>query len=98
MAMLPKQVYSMYLLEKVGADTEVQIRELGGIEAFNAFHFSSFIDFDFFKQRRFDFFADMAKVTPAFAVTVPWSIDRLGEVYGALVKHSKSSFRGSGIP
>jgi hypothetical protein len=74
MATLPKQVYSIYSLEKVGSDAEVHIRELVGVEKFKAFHFASFINFDFFRQRRFDFFADMAKVTPPFAVTVPWSM------------------------
>jgi hypothetical protein len=31
-------------------------------------------------------------VTPAFVVTVPWSLERLGDVYEALVKHSESIF------
>ena len=89
MATQARPVHSLYSLEKAGADTEVQIRQLGGVERFSAFHFSSFMNFDFFKQRRFDFFAEMAKVTPAFVVTVPWSLERLGDVYEVLVGHSE---------
>ncbi len=84
-----KTVHAVYLLDKAGSDAAVTITEVTGIEKYKAFHFTSFITFDFFKQKRFNFFAEMAKVTPTFEVTVPWDMERLGEVHEAIVGHSE---------
>jgi len=89
MATGSKPVHAVYLLDKASADAEVTISEVTGIEKYKAFHFTSFITFDFFKQKRFHFFAEMAKVTPTFKVTVPWDMERLAEVHAAIVTHSE---------
>jgi hypothetical protein len=81
----PKPLHAVYLLEKCDPDEKVEIVELKGIEKFKAFHYSSFIDFDFMKKERFDFFTQMSKYIPVYKVTVPWDLDRLGEVYDKIV-------------
>ena len=80
----PKPLHAIYILEKSEPGALVEIVEIKGIEKFKAFYNSSFIDFNFMKQRRFVFFTEMAKHIPAYKVKVPWDIKRLGEVYHAI--------------
>ena len=68
----------------------VNIVELKGIEKFKAFHYSTFIDFDFMKKERFIFFTEMAKHVPVYRINVPWDLERLDEVYDAIVEHSRT--------
>lgn len=82
----PKPLHAVYLLEKSDPDAKVEIHELKGIEKFKAFHYSSFIDFSFMKKERFDFFTKMAKYIPVYNITIPWDIERLDEVYHAIVE------------
>lgn len=84
----PKPLHAVYLLEKSEPDVAVEINELKGIEKFKAFHYSSFVDFSFMKQERFDFFTEMAKHIPIYKIKVPWDLDRLDEVYKAIVENS----------
>jgi len=81
----PKPLHAVYVLEKSEPDAMVEINELAGIEKFKAFHYSSFIDFAFMKQERFDFFMQMAKHIPVYQVKVPWDLERLDEVYQKIV-------------
>ena len=85
----PKPVHAVYTLEKAEADAPVEIVELKGIEKFKAFHYSSFIDFDFMKRERFNFFTEMAQHVPVYKITIPWDLERLNEVYDAVVAHVK---------
>ncbi len=84
----PKPLHAMYLLEKSEPDAAVEINEVTGIDKFKAFHYSSFINFDFMKQERFAFFMEMAKHITVYTVKVPWDLERLGEVYTAIVKYN----------
>ncbi len=86
----PKPIHAVYLLEKSEPDAIIEIIEVKGIEKFKAFHFSSFINFDFMKQEWFEFFTEMAKHVPVYKVNVPWNLERLDEVYEAIVKNSQS--------
>jgi len=84
----PKPLHAVYLLEKSKPDAKVEIHELKGIEKFKAFHYSAFINFDFMKKERFEFFTEMAKYVPVYQINIPWDLQRLSEVYDAIVKHS----------
>ncbi len=86
----PKPIHAVYLLEKSEPDAIIEIIEAKGIEKFKAFHFSSFINFDFMKQEWFEFFTEMAKHVPVYKVNVPWNLERLDEVYEAIVENSQS--------
>ena len=85
----PKPLHAVYLLEKREADAAVEIVELKGIEKFKAFHYSAFINFDFMKKERFEFFSEMSKHIPVYKVTVPWDLERLDEVYDAIIQNVK---------
>jgi len=85
----PKPLHAVFSLEKVDAAAAVEITELKGIEKFKAFHYSSFIDFDFMKKERFEFFTEMAKYVPVYRIGIPWDLNRLDEVYETIVKHVK---------
>jgi len=81
----PKPLHAVYLLEKSEPNAKVEITDVKGIEKFKAFHYSSFIDFSFMKQERFSFFTEMSKHVPVYKVKVPWNLERLEEVYKAIV-------------
>ena len=85
----PKPLHAVYLLEKSDPDVIVEIIELKGIEKFKAFHYSAFINFSFMKQERFEFFTEMSKHIPVYKVTVPWDLERLDEVYDAILQNVK---------
>ncbi|HIQ28828.1 MAG TPA: hypothetical protein EYH42_10090 [Sulfurovum sp.] len=82
----PKSVYVMYVLDKSKPDSSIEIVELKGIEKFKAFHYSTFINFDFMKKERFEYFAEMAKHVPVYKISVPWDKERLAEVYDAIIQ------------
>ena len=86
----PKPLHAVYSLAKSDPDAEVEIDELKGIEKFKAFHYSAFINFDFMKKERFEFFSEMAKHVPVYQVKVPWDMERLDEVYEKIVSHTKA--------
>jgi hypothetical protein len=83
----PTPLHAVYTLEKVAPDADVKIVALKGIEKFKAFHYSSFIDFDFMKKERFAYFTEMAKHVPVYRLSIPWDMKRLPEVYAAVCSH-----------
>jgi len=84
-----KPIHAVYLLDRVDADENVCITVLNGIEKYEALHFSNFIDFSFSKKKRFTFFSQMAKQVPVYRITIPWDLERLPEVYSAIVEHCR---------
>lgn len=89
-AIEPKPLHALYLLDKSEPDAEVEIVELKGIEKFKAFHYTPFLDFSFMKKERFDFFTEMAKHVSVYQVSIPWNLERLDEVYEAIVSNANS--------
>ena len=84
----PKAIKALFLLEKSDADADVVITEITGIEKYRAFHFSTFINFDFMKEKRFKALSEMANGIAVYKVAVPWKLERLTEVYKAIVATS----------
>jgi len=84
----PKPLNAVYLLEKAEADAEIMIEEVKGMDKYRAFHFSTFINFDFLKAQRFKTLGKMANTVPVYKVTVPWNLERLHEVYAHIVEHA----------
>ncbi len=82
-----KPLRAVFLLEKSDPDAAVTIKELRGIDKFKAFHHSTYINFNFMKKERFTFFMEMAKYIPVYRVTIPWDMERLEEVYDAIVMY-----------
>ncbi|RLA69295.1 MAG: hypothetical protein DRG09_06145 [Epsilonproteobacteria bacterium] len=84
-----KSLHSIYLLEKDDPAAKVGIEEIKGIEKFKVFYSTSFVNFDFMKRERFEFFSAMSKHISVYRVTVPWDMERLNEVYHAIIKNVK---------
>jgi len=84
----PNPIHAGYLLEKSPADAAIIIKELNGVEKFKAFHFSGFIDLSFFKSHHFQTRAELAKAIPAYTISIPWELSRLGEVYDKIIAHN----------
>jgi len=76
-----RSIAEIYVLQKSDATSKVYIDELLGVEKFKALYYASFVNFDFMKQKRFEFFTDMLKVVTLYRVTIPWDKNRLNEVY-----------------
>lgn len=83
----PKPIKAIFLLEKSEARADVAIEELKGIEKYKAFHFSTFINFDFLQQHRFQLLGEMANTLPVYKVSVPWDITRIDEVYHSIITY-----------
>jgi len=79
---------TIYLLEKVERDAEVDIVPLSGIEKFEVLYQSKFVTFESMKKERYLFAVEMAKYVDVFKVTVPWDLERLDDVYQAVVTHN----------
>jgi hypothetical protein len=79
---------AIYLLEKVEGNTEVSIVPLSGIEKFEVLYQSKFVTFETMKKERYLFAVRMAKYVQVFKIYVPWDLERLDEVYQAVVTHN----------
>lgn len=86
----PKPIHAIYKLHRVASDAPISISELRGIEKFKSLRFSSEINLSFLKSQRFKDLGHLAKNVPIFKVKVPWDIERLTEVYTAIIKHCHS--------
>jgi len=82
-----KPIRAVYLLDKSDPDADIAMTELRGIEKYKAFHYSAFVNFNFRKEKHFKFMSAIVKQIPVYKVTVPWDMDRLPDVYDAIVRH-----------
>lgn len=85
----PKPIEAIYALHRSDTDANIEISELQGVEKFKALRYSSEYNLSFLKTKRFDTIARLAKAVPVYDVIVPWDIERLNEVYSAIVEHCK---------
>ena len=89
MADRPKPISAIYTLHKVATDAPISISELQGIEKFKALRSSSEINLSFLKSERFKDLGRLAENVSIYKVTVPWDLERLEEVYAAIVDHCR---------
>lgn len=83
-----KPLHAGYILKKAAADAMITIEELKGVEKYKAFHFSSFIELEFFKDQHFLSRSALAGAVSMYKITVPWDLERLPEVYNKIVTHN----------
>ncbi len=83
----PMPIKAIYELERVASDLPVEISLAKGVEKFKTLYYSNFIIFRFMKKERFTFAMQMANHVPVYRITVPHDMDRLEEVYQAIVEH-----------
>ncbi len=90
MANAPKPIQAIYTLKRVAADTHISISELQGIEKFKSLRFSSEINLSFLKSERLKDLGRLSENVTVYEVMVPWDIERLEEVYTAIVNHCRA--------
>jgi len=90
----PLPVHAVYALEKGGKSAQVSIKEVKGVEKFLSLRTSSEMNLFFQKPLRFEHLTNMAKSLPLFKVAVPWDMERLADVYDAIVQHSSALKKG----
>ncbi len=77
----PRPLHAVFLLQKNAPDAAVTVGEIKGIDKFEAFHYSSFIHFDFMKEERFTFFTQLSRYVSVYQITIPWDRKRLKEIH-----------------
>ncbi|MEA3373232.1 MAG: hypothetical protein U9Q62_06010 [Campylobacterota bacterium] len=86
----PRPIKAIYLLISVDEDVETTISPAKGIEKFSSLRFATEVGLPLFMQERFAYLTKLANNTAIFNVTIPWDLDRLSEVYDAIVAHTKT--------
>lgn len=81
----------IYSLKRVEDNDEVIIEALNFVEAFPILMPSYLYAFDFTHAKRLVFISSMMQTIPMFKVSVPNDLQRLEEVYQAIVLHNKRS-------
>jgi len=84
----PSYLQSMYHLKSVDKEAKVSIRTLYGIEKFKVLQQSLFIEFSSLKEINFIFITDLAKHISVYEIEIPWDLERLEEVYQAILTHN----------
>lgn len=84
-----KPIHAFYLLEKTGTDDRVDITEVRGFAKFESLLPNYLYMFSWLKPKRFKYLSQMLDDVRVFHVKVPWDLDRLGDVYDAICKHSE---------
>lgn len=89
-ASVPKIIGRVYQLKKENPSAAIDIIELMGIEKFKSLRYASEMNLYFQKQKRFEYLMKMANTIQVFQVSVPWCIERLDEVYQAVILHHQN--------
>jgi len=86
----PAPIKAIFELQRGAPDAAIEIRPANGVEKFKTLYYSHFIRFRFMKHERSSFALKMAKIVPVYNITVPWNLERIDEVYEAIVKQVSS--------
>jgi hypothetical protein len=60
-----------------------------GIKKFTALRYATDIDLQVNKKSRFEILSKIANSIKVYDISIPWDLDRLEEVYQAIIKHNK---------
>ncbi|PHS41841.1 MAG: hypothetical protein COB07_02030 [Sulfurovum sp.] len=83
----PKVMQTIYALEGVASDQEVSIEKLSGIENFKALRQAKEMNLFFPESVQMKYLTDILQFVSIFKITVPWDLERLSEVYDAIIQH-----------
>ena len=86
----PKVMHAIYALESVESDKDVTIEPLAGIEKFKSLRDAKEMNLFFHESIQFEYLTKVVQRLSVFRVTVPWDIERLDEVYYAIIKHHRN--------
>jgi len=86
----PKPLKLIYLLEKAEPTADIEIELLSGFEKIIALRNAKEMNLFFPESKQLEYLSNIAKQVSLFKVTVPRDLERLSEVYNAIIKHSTS--------
>lgn len=87
-------LHALYLLDRNEEGAEITIEELHGFEKFNALRHHYLYPFDFLRLRRFRYLSRILDSVPVFRIRRPWSIQKIPDVYEAILEHRTTIKRG----
>jgi len=82
----PKPLKLIYLLEKAEPTANIEIELLFGVKKIIALRNAKEMNLFFPEAKQFDYLSNIAKQVLLFKVTVPRDLERLSEVYNAIIK------------
>jgi len=86
-AQIPKKMHIVYALEAVEKNEEVRIKLLSGIEKYQSLRDAKEMNLFFHESTQFNYLSKIAQKLSVFKVMIPWDINRLDEVYDAIILH-----------
>jgi len=89
-AHIPRPMHAIYALESAASDKAVTISPLSGIEKFMSLRDAKEMNLFFHESVQLKYLAKISQVISVFKVVVPRDLERLNEVYQAIIKHHRS--------
>ena len=86
-AHIPRKMHVIYALESVSSDMRVSIEQLSGIEKFKSLRDAKEMNLFFHESNQLKYLTKIGKRILVFKVKVPWKLERLDEVYHAIIQH-----------
>jgi len=86
----PKPLKYIYLLERSEPNAHIDICPLTGIEKIMALRSAKEMNLFFPESKQLSYLSNIAKQVSLYKVSVPWDLERLDEVYTAIVHHVKA--------
>jgi len=83
-----KKLSKIYVLEQGSSTDEVTFTRLRGMQTFKALQYNFDFTLPLNKARSFQLIGKIASSVPIYRITVPWDLERLGEVYEKICAHS----------
>jgi len=84
-----KPIHTIYMLEAADAEADIDISEVVGYKKFDALMPNYLFMFSHLKSQRLAYLAAMLNQIRLFQVTVPWEMERLGDVHDVITKNAK---------
>ncbi len=84
-----KPISKIYNLVKSDKNEKITIDEIMGIKKFTALRYATDIDLQVNKKSRFEMLSNIANKVKVYDISIPWDLDRLEEVYQAILEHNK---------
>jgi len=82
-------VHAFYLLEKTGAEEDIAIKEIRGLKKINQLLSQCPYALGSNRSRYMKYVTSMPDGLGVFSIKIPQNINRLGEVYEAIIRHHK---------
>jgi len=79
---------NIYWITPVEAEEKILIQELKGLKKFEVLRYSTEMDIYVNKAQRFEYITKLANRLKVFEIQIPRNLERLQEVYEAILKHN----------